>query len=1469
MAKFAQRRSKAPGRPRADAPRRRSRFGLPLLAALLFPALVLAQSSPKPPKINDPALRIELIATVPEVEACTTVCSDSHGAIYVGNDPRDGRLNTKEPVCTIVRFSKLTTEGAERTEGGGKRKRTVFADKLYSPAGSAWHGDWLYVIHDPLMSRFKDTNGDGVADVREDLITNLGLVPYEGLNDHCVSGFTLGMDGYFYISVGDRGIYQAKSARDGSTITMQGGGIARCRTDGTALEIFSTGTRNHLSVNLDAEDNAFTRDNTDDGNGWWTRLTHHIEGGYYGYPYHYRRAPNYGVTQPSKETLSAIRQHGIAGSAASPVLEPRSSEGAKGQQASTSSDPSLPLRSFAVGSDTFLPAMTDFGGGSPTGGLCYLSDGLPEKYRGKHFFSEWGKAGLFVTELARDGATFKLVSDTKLVEPDKGGEFRPMQIAVAADGALLIADWGYGGWKSPRVAGAVWRLYWPEAKPAPRLGDESKANVDELIAALGHPDREQRMRAQWALSRKAAEEELAAPQALASLPSSTREPIPIVPNPGGTIRPFAEQEKSLIFRLTKLVGDASAAEIQRSHALWTIQLWVSDARLAALPQYQGNARAILHRVPQRVAKAVANSTSATVRAQAARLVGEEDRFGVLLLGYSALGILHADRDPAVRLHAAIARGRVGLGRNEDLPMVLALTRDPDPSVRFAGAVTLRRLMWWPAVFAGITTTLSAPEPPIRDTAFWLLGTGLTEGALSIVGPYAHMRLAQGHGTDVVETLTRASQSSDADLRTRAAAAFGRIACRSKPYDGHWWATQPVKSLPPLNSVAWAGTPKALEALSSALADADAGVRFAAAEAFSQFVLGTEGAKGGEQNAPALALAVANARTALRVRLKAEMDAAVRRQIIESLGVQRDPDAVLAFTQIALDEKADPAFRESAIGAVVKVGGDGARKAITQLAEAPLSPAATQRVIAAIGELKLAEVAPALLRHIRGTDEKVGVAAVKALGALGPKAWPPDALRTLLLALNGAPKGVQLAAIEVLAGAKAKEAVPQLIAMVETNKLRNEALAALATMPDVQSVPVLVAALADKNGGTRRVLLKALKPLREQALPLIKQQLASSAIPAEFAAEIRAAFDSGIITKWKMIGTFENVWGAVHPVESDILGVPSLSSSAPSSAGDTKPGVERPGDEEKGKEQRARGVLARRYPNAEGKEVGWIDVNADAETGRMNLEKLFKTNAMVCAYAFTAIKSAEPAETKLLCGSDDQIAIWLNGKKVHDASGSRGFEPDKDEVRLHLAAGTNQLLVKIGNNGGGWEFAARVPGVEEGKFIAVKGTAPEEKQRGFALATKPDGSWLHPGNVQRGEKLFHDATAPLKAICATCHAVGAFGGQIGPNLSMIGGVYPRADLITSILEPSKTNALGFEQVMIETRGGETVVGAVRQETADALTVMGADGKPRVLKKSDVQARQPLPLSMMPPGLTLGLQPEEFVDLLAYLESLRGQ
>jgi HEAT repeat protein len=89
---------------------------------------------------------------------------------------------------------------------------------------------------------------------------------------------------------------------------------------------------------------------------------------------------------------------------------------------------------------------------------------------------------------------------------------------------------------------------------------------------------------------------------------------------------------------------------------------------------------------------------------------------------------------------------------------------------------------------------------------------------------------------VVLRLARLSDVRDAYTRAKACAALGRIAYQPKPYDGHWWGTQPVKTPPPLNPVPWAGTPGALAALTAALSDPDVGVRLAAAKAFTQFAM---------------------------------------------------------------------------------------------------------------------------------------------------------------------------------------------------------------------------------------------------------------------------------------------------------------------------------------------------------------------------------------------------------------------------------------------------------------------------------------------------------------------------------------------------------------------------------------------------------------------------------------------------------
>jgi glucose/arabinose dehydrogenase len=219
----------------------------------------------------------------------------------------------------------------------------AFATNLHAVFGLQYIDGKVYVHHTPEFSVFEDFHGMGIN--RKDIITNDNPHPWSpSFNDHIPAGFKLAMDGYFYFTTGDKGIKGAVGS-DGRKIEMHGGGVYRMRPDGTGLEVYSTGTRNHLDPAINSEDEIFTYDNTDDGGGWWKRVTHMVDGGFYGYPYDFK-----------------------------------------------------PQRPYT------LWRMDEYGGGAPTGAIAYNEDALPDEYKGNLFMCDWGGEVLRL-QVERDGAT--------------------------------------------------------------------------------------------------------------------------------------------------------------------------------------------------------------------------------------------------------------------------------------------------------------------------------------------------------------------------------------------------------------------------------------------------------------------------------------------------------------------------------------------------------------------------------------------------------------------------------------------------------------------------------------------------------------------------------------------------------------------------------------------------------------------------------------------------------------------------------------------------------------------------------------------------------------------------------------------------------------------------------------------------------------------------------------------------------
>jgi putative heme-binding domain-containing protein len=379
---------------------------------------------------------IELFAQSPQIVFPTAIVAARDGTLYVGSDPMDMPGPVTEPIDCVLAL-----------KGG---RTTVFTDKLWSVMGLEWVDGTLYVVHAPFLSAFRDTDGDGKADSRVDLVTGLGpkLPGFNGINDHIASGIRQGMDGFLYVAVGDKGIPRGVG-RDGKAIQLHGGGVIRVRPDGTGLEVVSTGECNPLSVALSANDDVFTYGNDDDSKKWPNSLTHHIVGGHYGYPYQFLASPH-----------------------------------------------------------RALPIMFGEIGGVGTQGICYNDDGLPAEYRGNLIFCDWGKQAVYRFEIKKAGGTFALTRRTELVSKGKVADFRPFSLAVAADGqGLWLVDWAYNGWLAKETrAGRLYRLCYtgPNAAavvPAPRqIGDEPS----DRIKSLDHPALAVRLESQRRLAAKGA-----------------------------------------------------------------------------------------------------------------------------------------------------------------------------------------------------------------------------------------------------------------------------------------------------------------------------------------------------------------------------------------------------------------------------------------------------------------------------------------------------------------------------------------------------------------------------------------------------------------------------------------------------------------------------------------------------------------------------------------------------------------------------------------------------------------------------------------------------------------------------------------------------------------------------------------------------------------------------------------------------
>jgi putative membrane-bound dehydrogenase-like protein len=224
----------------------------------------------------------------------------------------------------------------------------------------------------------------------------------------------------------------------------------------------------------------------------------------------------------------------------------------------------------------------------------------------------------------------------------------------------------------------------------------------------------------------------------------------------------------------------------------------------------------------------------------------------------------------------------------------------------------------------------------------------------------------------------------------------------------------------------------------------------------------------------------------------------------------------------------------------------------------------------------------------------------------------------------------------------------------------------------------------------------------------------------------------------------------------------------------------------------------------------------------------------------------------------------------------GTSPDLRIAALSALAGSRA--------GTGWLLALKEQGKMPDTLVADAGrllrNSPFQGERNKAMLLFPAAGKLDPkklpapavlakrtGDPKRGERVLA-ASIKNEAQCLRCHMVRGVGGNIGPDLSMIGKKASKENLFESILIPSKAIADQFIQWKVNTLDGKAVTGLLVAENETGLTLRDANGKDHTFATKDLDGpKQKSLTSLMPDNLVAALTEGELIDLVEYLLTLK--
>lgn len=140
----------------------------------------------------------------------------------------------------------------------------------------------------------------------------------------------------------------------------------------------------------------------------------------------------------------------------------------------------------------------------------------------------------------------------------------------------------------------------------------------------------------------------------------------------------------------------------------------------------------------------------------------------------------------------------------------------------------------------------------------------------------------------------------------------------------------------------------------------------------------------------------------------------------------------------------------------------------------------------------------------------------------------------------------------------------------------------------------------------------------------------------------------------------------------------------------------------------------------------------------------------------------------------------------------------------------------------------------------------------------------PGDEARGRAIFMETNG---VSCKSCHRIDQQGTEVGPELTTIARKLAPAQLLESILEPSKIIDPQYVTYLVETADGRILSGLLLEKNEREVLLKDAQGAVVRVDLDDIEQFAPQRQSLMPDLLVRDMTAQQVADLLAYLSSLK--